>query len=70
MRLSNQALQEFKSLYQKECGIALSEDQAAEEGMRFLQLFRLLSRPVPGQARSMTSQASSQEASLTGSDHE
>ena len=47
MRLSRQAIQEYKEIYKKEFGEEISDAQAEEQALRVLRLFRLLLRPLP-----------------------
>jgi len=44
MHLSTKTIEEFKYLYQKELGVELSDDEAAEEAIRLLRLWRLLTQ--------------------------
>ena len=57
MRLSEQAIKEFKDIYHRECGVELSDQEAQEEALRLLRLFRLLIRPPPS-SRSSDAQES------------
>lgn len=44
MRLSSEALREFKEIYQAEFGERLSDTEAEQAGLRLLRLFDLLAR--------------------------
>lgn len=44
--LPKKAIQEFQEIYEKECGIELTEDEARRHGEDFLSLFELITRPV------------------------
>ncbi len=46
INLSQQALAEFKLIYQDEFGVALSDDEASEIANRVLRLFHILSQPT------------------------
>ena len=50
MRLSPEAINEFKKIYEEECGEVLSDDQANAQGLELLRLFDLLARPLGGDA--------------------
>ena len=45
MRLSKNALEDFKRIYQEEFGEPLSDFEADEMGFRLLRLFQMLSTP-------------------------
>jgi hypothetical protein len=45
-KLSQQALAEFKTIYQKEFGLILSDEEAAEIASRLLRYFDILCRPA------------------------
>lgn len=47
MRFSNDALDEFRRIYQDEFGEEITRDQAQEMGTRVVTLLRLLLRPLP-----------------------
>jgi hypothetical protein len=55
VRLSREALEEFKTIYREEFGEDISDDKAGEMGMRLLRLFDILSHPT---ARDATDQSS------------
>jgi hypothetical protein len=46
IKLSQQAIAEFKTIYEEEYGIALSDDEAAEIAIRLLRFFDILIHPV------------------------
>ncbi len=46
IKLSQQAIAEFKTIYQEEYGIVLSDDEAAEIAIRLLRFFDILIHPV------------------------
>jgi hypothetical protein len=47
MRLSKEAIEEFKKIYYKEFGKALSDEEAQEKGQNLLSLFKIIYRPIP-----------------------
>jgi hypothetical protein len=47
MRISPEAIEEFKKIYREEFGDDLTDDQAQECALRFLRLFQLLLKPLP-----------------------
>jgi len=47
MRLSKEAIKEFKKIYYGEFGETISEKEAQEMGANLLSLFRMIYRPVP-----------------------
>jgi len=47
MRISSEATEEFKKIYNEEFGDDLTDDQAQECALRFLRLFQLLLQPLP-----------------------
>lgn len=47
MRLSDQAIQEFKAIWKDEFHEELSDAEAEEHALRLLSLFSLLTRPLP-----------------------
>jgi hypothetical protein len=49
MKLSNQAITEFKSIYQSKFGIDLTDDEANLKGLEVLDFFRYIYRRVPVQ---------------------
>jgi hypothetical protein len=48
MRLSKEAIEEFKEIYREEFGEDISDDDAQELGENLLFLFDLVYRPIPG----------------------
>lgn len=42
MQLTEESIKEFKDMYQKEFGIAISDAEADEMGLELLQLYKLL----------------------------
>lgn len=49
MRLSEEAIQEFASLYKEEFGEKLTKAEATEMAYRFVTLYELLAKPLPGE---------------------
>jgi hypothetical protein len=47
MRLSETAIQEFKTMYKEEYGQELSDTEAQEAALRVLRFFRIILRPLP-----------------------
>ena len=47
MRLSREAIKEYKEIYKKEFGEDLSDAEAEEQALRVLHLFWLLLCPLP-----------------------
>jgi hypothetical protein len=47
MRLSPNALQEFKDCYQKHFGVLIADDEANKKGVELLEFFRIVYRPIP-----------------------
>jgi len=47
MKLTEEAIKDFKRIYLEEFGEALSEEEAQERAHRFLTLFRLIYRELP-----------------------
>jgi len=44
-RLSRQAIDDFKAIYQDEFGVTLSDDEVQEIAMRLLRFFGILVKP-------------------------
>ncbi|HEX3033940.1 MAG TPA: hypothetical protein VHT73_02260 [Thermodesulfobacteriota bacterium] len=42
MRLSKEAIEEFKEIYRKKFGEVISDEEAYEKGLRLLRLFKLI----------------------------
>lgn len=51
MQLSDEEVQEFIELYRKETGKTLSLKEAREAASNLLELYLLLSRPLPGERK-------------------
>ncbi len=47
MRLSKEAINEFKAIYSEEFGEEISGAEAQEMGEKLLSLFRVIYRPIP-----------------------
>ena len=47
MQLSNEAVREFKDLYEKEFDEVLSDDEARARAQSFMRLVLILIRPLP-----------------------
>lgn len=47
MRLSKQAIDEFKTIYLKKYGVQLTDEQANELGVELLEFFKLIYKPIP-----------------------
>jgi hypothetical protein len=47
MRLSINAISEFKNIYQAKFGIELTDDEANLKGLELLELFRCIYRKIP-----------------------
>lgn len=47
MRLSKEAIEEFKEIYKKELGKTISDEKAQELGQNLLSLFEIIYRLVP-----------------------
>ena len=47
MRLSKEAIKEFKEIYYKEFGERISDKEAQEMGASLLSLFKIIYRPIP-----------------------
>ena len=47
MRLSKEAIEEFKDTYYKEFGERISDKEAHELGANLLSLFKIIYRPIP-----------------------
>jgi hypothetical protein len=50
-QLSQEAVDEFKRIYQLEFGEALTDDAAQEMALRLLRVFDLLTRRVPAEPK-------------------
>lgn len=47
MRLSKEAIKEFKEIYYKEFGKTISDEEAQEKGQNLLSLFKIIYRSIP-----------------------
>ena len=47
MRLSQQAIEELKTIHKEKSGETLSDRETEEMGLRFLRLFKIIYRPIP-----------------------
>lgn len=47
IRLSQDAIEEFKKIYQEEYGRTLSDAEAIEMSQRLLRLFQIIYHPLP-----------------------
>jgi len=47
MRLSKEAIKEFKEIYYKEFGEKISGPEAQELGANLISLFKIIYRPIP-----------------------
>lgn len=47
MKLSKQAVGEFKSIWKEEFGEEISDKKALEQATSLLNLFRVISKPIP-----------------------
>jgi hypothetical protein len=47
MKLSKEAIEEFKEIYRKECGEEISDQEAYEKGSRSIELFKIIYKPIP-----------------------
>lgn len=47
MRLSKEAIEEFKEIYYQEFGERISDEEAQELGASLLSLFKIIYRPLP-----------------------
>ncbi|MCD6297730.1 MAG: hypothetical protein J7M30_11300 [Deltaproteobacteria bacterium] len=48
MRLSKEAIKEFKEIYYKEFGEKISDQEAQEMGGNLISLFKIIYHPIPG----------------------
>ncbi len=51
MKLTPEALDEFRAIYRDEFGEEITRDEAQEMGTRLVDLLRLLLRPLPNAQR-------------------
>ena len=47
MRLSKEAIKEFKDIYYKEFGERIADQEAQEMGANLISLFKIIYRPIP-----------------------
>lgn len=47
MRLSKEAIEEFKEIYEREFGKLISDEEAQELGQNLISLFKIIYRPIP-----------------------
>ncbi len=47
MKLSEEAIEEFREIYRKEFGKEISDGEAQEMGIRLIRLFKIILRPIP-----------------------
>ena len=47
MSLSKQAIDEYKAIYKKEFGQDITDFEAETQGTSLIDLFRIISKPVP-----------------------
>lgn len=47
MQLSNEAIQDFKRIYKKEYGKDISDEEANELGLNFLNFFKIILKKPP-----------------------
>ena len=59
--MTNKALQEFKQIYRAEFGEELSDQEAMEKATKFLNLMRVIMRPIPVKTGGMGSQNTHKE---------
>ena len=45
--LPQDAINEFKQIYQDEYGVELSDQEASERAYKFLRLFKMIYQPIP-----------------------
>ena len=47
MKLSEEAIKEFKKIYYQEYGKQISDEEAQEKGQNLLSLFKIIYRAIP-----------------------
>jgi hypothetical protein len=57
MRISKQAIEEFKAIYEEEHGATLDDREAYEAARNLLTLFQIIYRPIPKQSDGSKSRA-------------
>ena len=55
--ISNKALDKFKRIYETEFGEKLPDHEAMEKATKFLNLMRVIMRPIPTENNNLSSQA-------------
>lgn len=51
MRLSKEAIEEFKEIYLREFGQKITDEEAQELGLNLISLFKIICRPIPEQTK-------------------
>jgi len=54
MKLSEEAISEFKIIYWREYGKKISDEKAQEMGQNLLSLFKIVYRPIPEEEKDKT----------------
>ena len=49
MEFSNEALKNFQAIWKRDFGESITADEARHHGARLVELFTLLSRPLPSE---------------------
>lgn len=47
MQLSSKAIEDFKKIHLKNCGVLLSDNEANRLGIELLEFFKLIYKPIP-----------------------
>lgn len=47
MEISNEAIRGYQKIFNKHYGIWLSDDQARDQAIRLLRVFKLIYKPIP-----------------------
>lgn len=47
MAIGQQALEELKQIYLKHYGVLLTDEQVLELGIKLVELFKVIARPIP-----------------------
>jgi len=47
MQLSSKAIEDFKKIHLKKCGVLLNDDEANRLGIELLEFFKLIYKPIP-----------------------
>jgi hypothetical protein len=53
MKLSEEAIEDFKEIYYREYGKEISDEEAQEMGQNLLSLFHIICRPLPEDENNM-----------------